>query len=251
MNNIVLFDAFRFFRITYDKYHYTDNRCGVPEHYLAYMEQGTCRLVSEESSVDVQEGDVFYIPMGLPYQSFWHGEGGVSFITLGFKLFPEAYDHHFQMQTIPCSNGIKERIKNITVNRSPDSRTISDFFGVLDQLIPSMKAEKRSSAERIYASSREYILKNVGCTVKDLARHCAVSESTLYLAFKTVANKTPNAVKNEVLCERAQMLLTTTDQSVQEISDRLGFSSTSYFRKILKAYTGKTPREIRKQAKNV
>jgi transcriptional regulator GlxA family with amidase domain len=43
-------------------------------------------------------------------------------------------------------------------------------------------------------------------------------------------------------------MLTTTNKSVQEISDILGFSSTSYFRKILKLYTDKTPLKIRKEA---
>ena len=46
-------------------------------------------------------------------------------------------------------------------------------------------------------------------------------------------------------------LLTTTDASVQEISDRLGFSSGSYFRKVLRSYTGKTPGQIRKHAAKV
>ena len=248
MNSIVLYDAFRFFRITFDKYHHTDNRCGAPEHYIAYMEEGSCRLVSEKISVEIKEGDVFYIPMGLPYQSFWHGEGRISFITLGFKLFPETADNNFLMQKIDCSSGIKELIKKITVNKSPDSRTISDFFSILDKLLPLMKAEKLSRAENIYVTSRAYILKNTNCTAKDIARHCAVSESTLYLSFKTAANKTPNEVKNEVLCEKAQILLTTTNKSIQEISDTLGFSSASYFRKIFRTNTGKTPSEIRKNA---
>ncbi|MBE6729298.1 MAG: helix-turn-helix transcriptional regulator [Ruminococcaceae bacterium] len=81
---------------------------------------------------------------------------------------------------------------------------------------------------------------------KDVAKHCAVNESTLYWAFKTAANKTPNEIKNKFLCQKAIMLIINTNKSVQEISDSLGFSSTSYFRKILKANTGKTPREIRK-----
>ena len=34
--------------------------------------------------------------------------------------------------------------------------------------------------------------------------------------------------------------------SIEEISDRLGFQSTAYFRKIMKEYKGKAPAEIRK-----
>ena len=55
-------------------------------------------------------------------------------------------------------------------------------------------------------------------------------------------------MKQEILCEKAVQLLTTTDLSVEEISNRLLFSSSSYFRKIFKKYTGKTPRQIRKDS---
>ena len=46
--------------------------------------------------------------------------------------------------------------------------------------------------------------------------------------------------------EKAKQLLMTTNISVEEISRMLNFSSASYFRKILKKYSGKTPKEIRK-----
>ncbi|MBQ4116900.1 MAG: helix-turn-helix domain-containing protein [Clostridia bacterium] len=55
----------------------------------------------------------------------------------------------------------------------------------------------------------------------------------------------------EILCEKAVTLLTTTDKSVQEISDMHGFSSTSYFRKILYRYTNNTPRDIRKKTEKI
>ena len=43
-------------------------------------------------------------------------------------------------------------------------------------------------------------------------------------------------------------LLSTTNRPVQQISDAAGFSSTSYFRKLLRKYTGKTPLQIRKES---
>lgn len=247
MNSIVLYNEFHFFRITLDKYHHTDNRHGASEHYIAYMEEGSCRLVSEKETVEINTGDVFYIPMGLAYQSYWYGNNRISFMTLGFKLFPESADNNFLVQKIDCSDEIKAEVRKITVNKPVDSRTISAFFDVLSKLLPLMKAEKTSRAQEIYTKAREYISRNTDCAAKDISKHCAISESTLYWAFKTAANKTPNEVKNEILCQKAVMLLSNTDKSVQEISDSLGFSSTSYFRKILRNYTDKTPSTIRKK----
>ena len=45
--------------------------------------------------------------------------------------------------------------------------------------------------------------------------------------------------------ERAKILLETSDSSVQEISDKLGFTSRNYFTRCFREVTGKTPMEYR------
>ncbi len=247
MNGILSYDAFRFVEINLDKYHYTDNRGGSPHHYIALMNKGNCRLVSQDRTVEINEGDVFYIPMGLPYQSYWYGNNEISFISLGFRLFPEANDKNYCLQRLNCDDSLKNGIKNIRINKPVNSRTLSDFYEILNALLPIMETENISRNEQIYIKAKRYITHNTECSASDIAKHCNVSESTLYLAFKTAANKTPNEIKNEIICDKAVFLLSTTDKSVQEISDTLGFSSTSYFRKTLKTYVGLTPREIRKK----
>ena len=77
-----------------------------------------------------------------------------------------------------------------------------------------------------------------------------LKEATLYTAFKRHGS-TPNQTRQKLLVKQAKQLLTTTDSSVQTISDQLGFSSSSYFRKILRRYTGKTPMQIRKAGAKV
>ena len=45
--------------------------------------------------------------------------------------------------------------------------------------------------------------------------------------------------------ERAKILLETSESSVQEISDKLGFTSRNYFTRCFRDVTGKTPMEYR------
>ena len=45
--------------------------------------------------------------------------------------------------------------------------------------------------------------------------------------------------------ERAKILLGTTDDSVQDISDKLGFTTRNYFTKCFREITGMTPIEYR------
>ena len=48
--------------------------------------------------------------------------------------------------------------------------------------------------------------------------------------------------------ERAKVLLSSTALSVQEIADKLGFSSRSYFIRSFRGVTGQTPSAWRAQA---
>ncbi len=45
--------------------------------------------------------------------------------------------------------------------------------------------------------------------------------------------------------ERAKILLTTSDQSIQDISDQLGFTTRNYFTRCFRDVTGMTPKEFR------
>ena len=49
------------------------------------------------------------------------------------------------------------------------------------------------------------------------------------------------------MIQHAIELLANTDMTVEEISRRVGFSSSNYFRKIFIKLTDKTPKELRKR----
>ena len=60
---------------------------------------------------------------------------------------------------------------------------------------------------------------------------------------------TPIDYKNKKTVDLAMlMLLNNRDLSIEEVSSRLGFESSTYFRRIFKAYVGYTPTEYRRIA---
>ena len=58
MNDVVFSKSFRFHRFSYDRYHYTDNSRGAPYHYIAYMEKGRCKIVSERGTREFEAGEI-------------------------------------------------------------------------------------------------------------------------------------------------------------------------------------------------
>ena len=246
MERHIFFESFRFHDYTWSKYRYTDNRAGSPYHYLAYMQQGRCKIVSDEGTISVEPGEVFYIPQGLPYQSYWFSEDAICFRSLGFLYFPESVHKAFILQKFRPDDALREQILQIPTGKKADSQLLGTFYSVWAAVMPLLKHSSTATGKAIVDKAADYINLHTDCKVGDIARHCHISESALYHIFKREAGCTPNELIQKIRIDKAILLLTTTNRSVQQISDALGFSSTSYFRKVLFRHTAKTPRQIRK-----
>lgn len=250
MNDIFFYKSFTFNNYSLNKHHYADNRHGVTSHYLAYIIKGTCRILTADNELLMKAGDLFYIPKGLPYQSFWYSEDDLKFLSFGFTFFPESDKNDFILQKIECNEKVIDEIKKIPIKKNIDSITLGAFYSALSLVLPLLKENtSKNNYNVILEKAKSYIYDNPSCTVGNIAKHCLISESALYHIFKKYGATTPNALIQKLRCEKGVILLKTTDKTVQEISDDLGFSSTSYFRKVLHIHTGKTPREIRKNSK--
>ena len=121
------------------------------------------------------------------------------------------------------------------------------FYLFLGNAIDGMKKEGKAY-EASVAKAFKYMQNNPNAKMGDVAKYCNISETTLFSLFKKRFKKTPNEIRQKILCEKAEELLITTNLSVEEISGKLGFSSASYFRKILKKHLNITPTGIRKKS---
>lgn len=246
MKNIFFSSNFNFNLIKFNKYHYTDNRKGSQFNYLAYMLKGHCKIISDRKSITVHEGEVFYIPINLSYQSYWYGNYEIKFLSFGFSQLHTGEESIYELQTIPCDKTVLKKLLNIETGTNNTCRSLSIFYDVMADLIPHMKHVKKSKDEIIVANVKNYIKNNFNCSMSEVAKACSISEPYLYVLFKRVMHQTPNEYRQRLLCEKGIELLRTTDKTVEEISNILNFSSGSYFRKVLKKHTNSTPRKIRK-----
>ncbi len=251
MNSSLFFKSFDFHKSTRGKYQHNDSRQGSPMHFLAYLIKGRCEIVSKYYTINVKAGDLFYIPMNLPYQSYWYGEPDTELISLGFTFFQEAKKTTYPLQKICASEELKTRINDKDLISGINSKSIGKFYTLLSDVLEYMSQEEVSKEERIVSDATEYMWAHPEDNADKIAKYVNISETALYLAFKKVKGTTPNFEKQKMLSKKAQLLLSTTDKSIQEISDQLGFSSTSYFRKIIHKTLNMTPREIRKNNQGI
>lgn len=241
--------SFLFRRIRRHKSSYTDGRDGSSMHFIGFLRKGTAKLVGNGVTIPIAAGEFFYIPEGEPYQSYWYGdkEGEVEFDSLGFHHFPEAEFQKFAMQKIPASDTLLTLLEQIPRNRQITSEALGSFYTLLAAVLPGMARVERGNRSLVLNLAENYLWEHPQAKMSQVAQYCGVSESGLYGAFSRAGKQTPNDLRQQILAQKATELLQTTDMSVEDISARLGFSSASYFRKVLGKHTGKTPRELRKQ----
>lgn len=78
-------------------------------------------------------------------------------------------------------------------------------------------------------------------TLSDLASVCCMSESALCRSFKSIMRQTPMEYIAAIRINKSLPLLATHEYSVTEISEKCGFSGSSYFAETFKRYMNCTP----------
>lgn len=83
-------------------------------------------------------------------------------------------------------------------------------------------------------------------SIAELANRVHISESRLYCLFRSELFQTPVAYRNGLRVAAAARMLESTDLSVSDIAERVGFSTLVHFREVFRASTGMTPNAFRK-----
>lgn len=251
MDNTLFYKSFSFRLISHSRTSHTDNTHGIDRNFLARMICGTGRIVCVDGEeLLVREGDVFFLPIGLCYHSYWtpsKRRGKVEWESYGFELYPDKDGRRLRMQKLMLTKDMEAMLDSLSSHMRTDLSSVGTLYSFLGKAMPHMSAEQTVGKHPLLVKAERYISEHPDMRVPELARHCGMSESGLYAFFKEHAGETPVDLKNRILVKRASELLGTTDMSVEQIGERLGFSSVAYFRKIVRDLTGKTPTEIRRE----
>lgn len=86
--------------------------------------------------------------------------------------------------------------------------------------------------------------------IQAICRNTNISKTLLYEGFHQKFHCTVSGYINARRVERSMELLSKTDLSMEEISQKVGFSSASYYSRTFKKYTGTSPLQYRKSSRN-
>jgi AraC-like DNA-binding protein len=110
---------------------------------------------------------------------------------------------------------------------------------------------KLSRADKMIGLIRQHVIQSMGRFPKaeDMAHQLSMSPRTFYRRLSE-RNTSYQAILDEVRAELAMSYLEHTHLSVDQISDLIGFTETTTFRRAFKKWTGYSPSEFRKKEIN-
>jgi len=107
---------------------------------------------------------------------------------------------------------------------------------------------KLSQADKMIGIIRQHVIQSMGRfpQAEDMAHQLSMSPRTFYRRLRE-RNTSYQAILDEVRSELAMSYLGQTHLSVDQISDLIGFTETTTFRRAFKKWTGHSPSEYRKK----
>lgn len=108
-------------------------------------------------------------------------------------------------------------------------------------------AKKRTGGEILTQSALTYIESHYKekFSLQTMAGELFVNGSYLLRVFKKYTGYTPLAYHNHVRCEQAKKLLSSTNASISDIGETVGFVSLAHFSHIFRKIEGCTPSEYK------
>ncbi len=153
---------------------------------------------------------------------------------------PEYYDKYQVLL------GFEERNKDLSVSNYLETHSILKIL--LSRFIDA-KATLENKKNTNIDGVLSFISKNLhhNLKVSVLADYCNLSKDHFSRIFKKQYQIRPSKYIQNMLIERAMLLLITTRYSIEEIALKLGFENYNYFIRFFKLHVKKSPKEFRKE----
>ena len=108
---------------------------------------------------------------------------------------------------------------------------------------------RSSSGKRLSEAAKAYMEEHSAekFSLDEMAKALFVNGSYLLRSFRQQTGMTPLSYHHMIRCQKAKELLLTTQLSISQVGETVGFVSSAHFSHIFRKTEGCTPSEYRKQ----
>lgn len=229
---------------------------GIRDHFLLHhilSGRGTC--VIGEQRYELVSGDTFLVYPGTTVHYFASEEEPWEYVWVGFngmdaERYVELTDFSRENPVLRGEQALAELVENIyqAYGTAPWEHLAMTgrLYAMLSYLVANAKTDpaRQKEGTDCAESAADYIINHFAqpLSVEALAERLSVSHSSLYRKFMKRYQMSPKRFLLSYRIDRACILLSTTDHSVQEVSNSVGFDDPFYFSRVFKEEKGMSPR---------
>lgn len=216
--------------------------------HIGYIEKGNVTLFFEDYTMSASSGDVIFIPAGVPYKSEWSGTPEIDMYVLESDVdFWKNYIVPVQCISLPeLSASFFDLYESVSKGNAFYAASVFYYIlGKITERVECTASDKNKVTEKALCFIESNMTKEF--SVGELALLCNLSESRFFTVFKLENGYSPIDYKNLMKTKSAIQMLIRDNLSVEDVCERLNFSSPAFFRRILKKFTGKTPSQIKRE----
>ena len=232
---------------------------GRVDYHILYISEGECVCLYDDSETVMTKGNFVLYPPGVKQKysfpegkyvkRFWiHFSGyGVKDILEKLGLGGGIYRTSVEQEVENCFE------KMIYDHSAGTNKSQVAAEGELIRLLSLLSRESGEQSATAYSDTVTKMLKYIHSnwqkpiSVADVAKKVSLSESRTAHIFKEAIGKGIHGYVMGLRISTAKELLTSTDMSISDIGETVGFNDPLYFSRAFKAGVGLSPREYRNQ----
>lgn len=245
-NTSGLFSFFYFINpnctVLYSRYLYT----------FVYVTNGSCSIYFEDQHLTASEGQILFVPSEIEHKFvFTHPENELcQGIFFNVRFFAGVNPWDYAPQIINPNEELVTAIKNIPKNNDykrlkKDCAFIRKAYTFLE-MAQEYIVKRNNRFSKLIENAIDFMFNTPKYSISDIAKHCNISERYLSKLFEQTVGVPPIKMKQKIQAEKAEELLKSTNFTIDEIANMVGFDSTAHFRKIFESRFHTSPSKIRK-----
>lgn len=233
---------------------------GRPDYLLFYVAKGSEHLFLD-CEIKLTEGSFVIF---RPFEKQVHIQKSQKMSEFYYVHFnaPENFDLFGFESSTPYFNKPSAKITDLfeeIIDELQTKQTMYEeictakLFSIF--LMLKRKCEKATNPFGQHSDKISFIIQNMNKEYKenrsleDYAKMCCMSKYHFLRVFKDITGCSPIEYRNSIRLEHAKELLCESDQTINAISESVGYTSNAYFCNIFKMKYGIPPSEYRKKYK--
>ena len=217
---------------------------------FVYILGGSCKyLFSDNHNFTVSDGDVLYLAKDAVYEMDVLERYDFICVNFFFGEKKPKQSDRFRPKDSAIVENLFYRLWKKQTSGAPLAEKMSLLYSVFSDLISSRHTPYLQNGSRAKIEEAMAIVSSSfgeSITVESLARHAGMSEVYFRKLFKTLTGVSPAKFMIDQRIKRSKELLSLDYLTLEDVSERCGFSSLSYFCRVFKENVGMTPGEFRK-----